>query len=113
MAAGAVARAGVFRFRCCRVALIMVSMTCSREGTLRTISLQDAEDDLSALVASAARGETTIIARHGQPEAVLIGMAEWERLSRVPSFARLLMAVPLGEGDFPARDTSRPGGADL
>jgi hypothetical protein len=31
-------------------------------------------------------------------------LAEWERLSRVPSFGRLLMSAPIEEGDIPDRN---------
>jgi hypothetical protein len=36
-----------------------------------------------------------VITRHGKPEAVVLGIADWERLSQVPSFGRLLMSAPL------------------
>ena len=32
----------------------------------------------------------------------MLGFADWERLSTVPSFGRLLMAAPLAPGDLPA-----------
>ena len=35
---------------------------------------------------------------------VVLGFADWERLSRVPSFGRLLMSAPLEPGDLPERD---------
>ena len=56
------------------------------------------------MVEDARRGEPSIITRHGRPEAVIVGFAEWERLARVPSFGRLLMAAPLESEDLPARD---------
>jgi len=34
----------------------------------------------------------------------VLGFADWERLSRVPSFGRLLMSAPLEPGDLPKRD---------
>jgi antitoxin Phd len=37
---------------------------------------------------------------------VVVSYAEWERLSTVPSFGRLLMAAPLEAGDPPGRDRS-------
>jgi antitoxin (DNA-binding transcriptional repressor) of toxin-antitoxin stability system len=55
-------------------------------------------------VDDARRGEPSIITRHGKPEAVIISFEEWTRLSRVPSFARLLMSAPLDLGDLPDRD---------
>jgi hypothetical protein len=35
---------------------------------------------------------------------VIISFEEWERLSRVPSFGRLLMAAPIEPEDLPERD---------
>jgi len=61
---------------------------------------------LSALVEGAAKGATTVITRRGQPRAVLVGVDEWNRLRRVPSFVRLLAASGLEEGDVPPRDPS-------
>lgn len=39
------------------------------------------------------RGEPAIITRHGKKQAVIVSFKEWERLSQVPSFGRLLMAA--------------------
>ena len=58
-------------------------------------------------------GAPSIITRHGKPEAVIISFEEWERLSRVPSFGRLLMAAPLEPGDLPERDGSGTRPADF
>jgi len=71
---------------------------------MREIQMRDAKATLSAVVDDAVRGEPSIITRHGRPEAVVVSFAEWERLSRVPSFGRLLMAAPLDPEDLPARD---------
>lgn len=73
---------------------------------MRTVQLREAKATLSALVERAARGDTAVITRRGQPRAVLVGLDEWNRLSRVPSFGRLLAASGLEEGDVPPRDTS-------
>jgi antitoxin (DNA-binding transcriptional repressor) of toxin-antitoxin stability system len=54
--------------------------------------------------ASKPRGQPSLITRHNKPEAVVLGFAEWERLSRVPSFGRLLMSAPLEADDVPARN---------
>jgi hypothetical protein len=35
---------------------------------------------------------------------VVLGFADWERLSRVPSFGRLLMSAPLEPEDLPGRN---------
>ncbi len=45
----------------------------------------------------------SVITRHGKPQAVVLGFADWQRLSRVPSFGRLLMSAPLEPGDLPQR----------
>jgi prevent-host-death family protein len=62
---------------------------------MRKVQLKDAKAKLSALVEQAARGAPSIITRHGKPEAVVLGFADWERLSNVPSFGRLVMSAPL------------------
>jgi antitoxin Phd len=72
------------------------------EEAMRKIQLKDAKANLSAVVDQATRGKPSIRTRHGKPEAVVLGFAEWERLSRVPSFGRLLMSAPLKPGDLPA-----------
>jgi prevent-host-death family protein len=78
---------------------------------VRKIQLKDAKANLSAVVDRAVQGRPSVITRHGKPEAVVLGYAEWEKLSRVPSFGRLLMAAPLEPGDLsersglPKRDT--------
>jgi prevent-host-death family protein len=73
---------------------------------MRRIQLKDAKAKLSAVVDQATRGKPSLITRHGKPEAVVLGFAEWERLSRVPSFGRLLMSAPLEAKDVPARSRS-------
>jgi antitoxin Phd len=71
---------------------------------MRKIQLKDAKANLSAVVDQATRGKPSLITRHGKPEAVVLGFADWERLSRVPSFGRLLMAAPLERDDVPKRN---------
>jgi prevent-host-death family protein len=71
---------------------------------MRKIQLRDAKANLSAVVDQAVRGKPSVITRHGRPEAVVLGIADWERLSRVPSFGRLLMSAPLAPGDLPKRN---------
>lgn len=65
--------------------------------------MKDAKANLSALVDEARRGKPSVITRHGKPVAVVLGFADWERLSRVPSFGRLLMSAPLEPQDLPKR----------
>ncbi len=74
---------------------------------MREIQLKDAKATLSAVVDEAVKGEPSVITRHGRKEAVIVGFEEWERLSRVPSFGRLLMAAPLAPGDLPKRNRAR------
>jgi len=71
---------------------------------MRHIQLRDAKATLSAVVDKACQGEASVITRHGRPEAVVASFQEWERLSRVPSFGRLLMAAPFEPGDVPDRN---------
>ena len=70
---------------------------------MQEIQLRDAKATLSAVVDQARQGEPSIITRHGRPAAVLLSFEEWQRLSDVPSFGRLLMAAPLELGDLPDR----------
>ncbi len=85
-----------------------------RQGkVMREIQLRDAKASLSAVVDDAVRGEPAVITRHGKPQAVIIGFSEWQRLSQVPSFGRLLMAAPITPNDLPVRDSSPLRDADL
>lgn len=70
---------------------------------MQEIQLRDAKATLSAVVDQARQGEPSIITRHGRREAVVLSFEEWERLSHVPSFGRLLMEAPLEPGDLPVR----------
>lgn len=74
---------------------------------MRKVQLKDAKARLSAVVDEATRGKPSVITRHGKAEAVVLGYADWERLSREPSFGRLLMSAPLERGDLPQRDRAR------
>ena len=71
---------------------------------MRKIQLRDAKARLSAVVDDAMSGKPAVITRHGKQQAVVLGYEDWRRLSRVPSFGRLLMSAPLEPGDLPARD---------
>ena len=73
------------------------------ESEVREIQLREAKARLSAVIDQARQGQPSIITRHGRPEAVVLSFEEWQRLSRVPSFGRLLMAAPLAPNDLPAR----------
>lgn len=74
---------------------------------MKELQLKDAKATLSAVVDQAVAGEPTIITRHGRKEAVLLSFAEWERISKVPSFADLLLAFPGEPDDIPER-TRKP-----
>src|SRR5260370_32466797 len=74
-------------------------------NTMRKLQLKDAKAKFSTVVDDAVRGKPSVITRHGKREAVLLSYEEWERLSQVPSFGRLLMAAPLSPDDLPPRDT--------
>jgi antitoxin Phd len=80
---------------------------------MRKIQLKDAKANLSAVVDQATRGKASVITRHGKPQAVILGFAEWQLLSSVPSFGRLLMAAPLEASDLPKRNRAPLRGAGL
>ena len=80
---------------------------------MQEVQLRDAKATLSAVIDKARQGEPSIITRYGKPQAVVLGFEEWQRLSKVPSFARLLMAAPMEDGDIPERQGDGPREADL
>lgn len=65
------------------------------------------------MIDNARKGHPSIITRHGRREAVILSFEDWERLSQIPSFGRLLMQAPLEPGDLPDRDQSPPRDAEL
>jgi prevent-host-death family protein len=80
---------------------------------MREIQLKDAKAGLSAVVDDAMQGRPAVITRHGKRQVVVLSYAEWERLSHVPSFGRLLMAAPLTADDLPSRSKSALRTTDL
>ncbi|GGA66950.1 antitoxin [Nitratireductor aestuarii] len=70
---------------------------------MKEIQLKDVKATLSAVVDRAVAGEPTVITRHGRREAVLVSFEEWQRISKVPEFADLLLAFPGEASDIPAR----------
>jgi antitoxin Phd len=80
---------------------------------MRKIQLKDAKAKLSTVVDEAVRGKPSVITRHGRREAVVLSYADWERLSQVPSFGRLLMSVPVDGSDLPRRSKAPPRLAEL
>lgn len=70
---------------------------------MKEIQLKDAKATLSAVIDQARQGHPAVITRHGRKEAVVLSFDDYEKLSHVPSFGRLLAAFPGDEGDFPSR----------
>ena len=75
---------------------------------MREIQLRDAKANLSAVVDDAMQVKPAVITRHGKRQVVVVSYEEWERLSHVPTFGRLLMAAPLAADDLSGRNSSRP-----
>jgi antitoxin Phd len=73
---------------------------------MREIQLRDAKANLLAVVDEAVQGRPAVITRHGKRQVVVVSYEEWERLSHVPTFGRLLMAAPLKAGDLPSHNSS-------
>lgn len=73
---------------------------------MRSFQLRDAKATLSSLVDQALQGEPSVITRRGKPAAVVVGFEDWQRLSSVPSFGRLLASAPIDPDDLPERDAS-------
>lgn len=72
---------------------------------MREIQLRDAKASLSAVVDQAIAGEPSVITRHGRKEAVILSFVDYERLSSVPSFGRLLASSGLVTGDLDRDET--------
>lgn len=70
---------------------------------MHEIQLREAKATLSAVIDQARQGQPSVITRHGRREAVVLSFEEWQRLSQVPSFGRLLMAAPLEPENVPER----------
>ncbi len=72
---------------------------------MKEVPLSDAKARFSAVVRRAERGEPTVITKHGRRTAVVLSYKQWARLNRnVPSFADLLLAMPLLDpSDLPKR----------
>jgi antitoxin Phd len=73
---------------------------------MKEIQLRDAKANLSAVVDEAMQGKPVVITRHGKKQAVVVSFQEWQRLSHVPSFGRLLMAAPLADSEVTRRSRS-------
>ena len=71
---------------------------------MREMHLEDVASSLSSVLSEVQHGGEVVITREGEKTAVIVSWDEWRRMSDVPSFARLLMASPLDDGDIPTRD---------
>ena len=80
---------------------------------MRSVQLKDAKAGLSQLVDEAMNGTPSMITRHGKPQAVVLSYRDWQKLSSVPSFGRLLMAAPEALGEFATRSSTAPRDAGL
>jgi antitoxin Phd len=80
---------------------------------MRSIQLRDAKAGLSQLIDEAVSGKPSLITRHGKPQAVVLSFRDWQKLSSVPSFGRLLMAAPEALGEFAERSSSKARDAGL
>jgi antitoxin Phd len=83
------------------------------EAAMKEIQLRHAKASLSAVIDEAVQGKPAVITRHGKKQAVIVGYEEWQRLSHVPSFGRLLMAAPVAGSEMPKRNRSGLRKADL
>lgn len=52
---------------------------------MREVSLHDAQTNLSSLVEHTAQGESTVTSTDGLPQAVIVGIEEWNRFRAVLS----------------------------
>jgi antitoxin Phd len=82
-------------------------MECERMAD-RSWSVQDAKNRFSEVV-EAAKGAPQTVTKHGKPAAVVVGVAEYERLrrlerARAPSFADVLLSMPQDGGEFSQHD---------
>ena len=75
---------------------------------MKQIDLRNAKVNLSALVEAAAEGHAAVITRHGKPRAVIVGVEEWDRLRRVPSFGTLLCSMPIVDDEVFERIRTPP-----
>lgn len=74
---------------------------------MKEIQLKDAKATLSHVLDNAVAGKPAIITRHGKREGVILGYADYEKLSRKPSLGWLLVNSPLEPSDLPDRKPAR------
>jgi antitoxin Phd len=80
-------------------------------------SLQDAKNSFSAVVAAAQKGVVQTVTKRGKPAAVVVSVAEYQRLRRreagaTPSFVDHLLGMPQDDGTF-ERSRVKPRGIDF
>jgi len=81
-------------------------MTSHFKPTMKTWSVQDAKARFSELVETCLRDGPQIVTRRGEEAAVLVPIAEWQRLqtAKRPTLKELLLAdEPRGELNIPSR----------
>ncbi len=63
---------------------------------MKTMQVREAKAGLSALIEAAENGQPTTITRHGKPAAVLVSVADAQRIydGKKTSFYELLRAIP-------------------
>jgi len=69
------------------------------------VAFTDARASLASVIDRAIETHRPqVVTRHGRKEAVVLSWEDYQRLSNVPSFGRLLMSAPIEEGDIPERN---------
>ena len=65
---------------------------------MRSVKVRDAKAEFSALVEAAERGEPTTITKHGKPAAVIVPVADADRIYPVKkkNFGEFLLQYPGG-----------------
>ena len=63
---------------------------------MEIMQIREAKASFSALLAAAEKGRPTLISRHGQPCAMIVSVADGERLYplEMPNLANYLLALP-------------------
>ena len=63
---------------------------------MNIMQIREAKASFSALVAAAEKGRPTLVSRHGQPCAMIVPVADGERLYplEMPNLANYLLALP-------------------
>ena len=80
-------------------------------------SLQDAKNSFSAVVAAAQKGVPQTVTKRGKPAAVILSIAEYQRLiereaGAAPSFVDHLLGMPQDDNTF-ERTRAKPRNVDF